>query len=576
MAMQEVSAQWEDALTSGAPLLAAAEQILRNSWLLDLPIVAELSDEDVDLPTAFAEVKVVALHWNSGPTTSADQIMVALPSHAIAAQEGQEIEVPLFHVGVTDASEVGEVRLLLLPATYLVRRLVEGCPQQAEVLTFSLEASGALPACSELYGLFEFTTATSVGAWVYLYPGEGGRDGDPDASSCLKVTYKTVHGEGLDELYVSASEQLPIADPRQFIVVQDPRQSVGSVFRERASAGAKRAAVAEAASPGSGGFTRGGVARERAVAAVTKATPPAQTPKATAPKKPKTLAELATSMTSAMESFSQRLGALEASQLPQAQGGRVPLQGPPAPVYPPDCAAASLLSPGRVPARNAGPPLPIMPAGERAYRQAIADARTMMPSVVPEGMRDGEVQGRQGRERTADSSLRLAVEQGGETAAAAVQLAMLETLERLASGGDKRGQARGETMEELLFGSGTEEHGSGSNDSGAKFGGGVRGVLGMQRIAQSIDAEPERWSALFDQAVYRALGADLTGAPWSCHRYGIEKINFGRHGELKKMWYLLSTLHALHRGGKIALLGAKIAQFLKATEVATTMNGSWS
>eukprot|EP00971_Amphidinium_carterae_P150565 2984574-Amphidinium_carterae.1 len=100
--------------------------------------------------------------------------------------------------------------------------------------------------------------------------------------------------------------------------------------------------------------------------------------------------------------------------------------------------------------------------------------------------------------------------------------------------------------------------------------------MGMQRIAQSIDADPDRWSALFDQSVYRALGSDLTGAPWSCHRYGLEKIQFARHSDLKRMWFLLSTLHALHRSGKVPLLGAKIAQFLKATEVATTMGGHWA
>eukprot|EP00971_Amphidinium_carterae_P196102 3891044-Amphidinium_carterae.1 len=36
--------------------------------------------------------------------------------------------------------------------------------------------------------------------------------------------------------------------------------------------------------------------------------------------------------------------------------------------------------------------------------------------------------------------------------------------------------------------------------------------MGMQRICQSIDQEPERWSSLFDQSVYRSLGSDLTGA----------------------------------------------------------------
>eukprot|EP00971_Amphidinium_carterae_P007500 148835-Amphidinium_carterae.2 len=237
---------------------------------------------------------------------------------------------------------------------------------------------------------------------------------------------------------------------------------------------------------------------------------------------------------------------------------------------------SSLVAAGRVPARSGGPPPPLVPAGERAFQQAIKEARGLMPSLPAEVPRDGEAVPRAGRERGADSALRLAIEQGGETASAAVQLAMLETLERLASGngGDRRQKdARGDTLEELLFGS---DDPGGTQDSAGKFGSGVRGVVGMQRISQSIDAEPDRWSTLFDLNVYRSLGSDLTGAPWSCHRYGMEKINFGKHGDLKKFWFLLSTLHALHRGGKIQLLGAKIAQFLKAVEVTVVMGGHWS
>eukprot|EP00971_Amphidinium_carterae_P097305 1925456-Amphidinium_carterae.1 len=157
--------------------------------------------------------------------------------------------------------------------------------------------------------------------------------------------------------------------------------------------------------------------------------------------------------------------------------------------------------------------------------------------------------------------------------ASAVQLAMLETLERL-SGTDRRGrEGKGETLEELLFGSGDDA--GASTDSNGRLGG-VKGVVGMQRIAQSIDSDPERWSLLFDQSVYRALGADLTGAPWSVHRYGLEKVNFGKHADLRRFWFLLAALHALHRGGEMSLLGARIAQFLKALEVAVAMNGNWT
>eukprot|EP00971_Amphidinium_carterae_P244860 4861533-Amphidinium_carterae.1 len=96
-----------------------------------------------------------------------------------------------------------------------------------------------------------------------------------------------------------------------------------------------------------------------------------------------------------------------------------------------------------------------------------------MPNVLPEPSPGAELAPRQGRERGSDTALRLAVEQGGDTAATAVQLAMLETLERLSQGGEQKSRGhRGETMEELLFG--TDDQGAGSSDGSTRLGGGVR------------------------------------------------------------------------------------------------------
>eukprot|EP00971_Amphidinium_carterae_P107161 2122717-Amphidinium_carterae.2 len=436
----------------------------------------------------------------------------------------------------------------------------------------------------------------STGTLAYLGAGEEG-GGDPDHGSVLRVAGRSASGEGMDEAYYSLSEGPLTVDPRQIIVPYNPVESVGTVFRGKAVAAAKRATQAKSAAgrgsmptPAAGRgtsaqgnvFPRGGIARDRALAAVGQGAagpPPGLQPPpvkaASAVKKPKTLAELATTMTSAIESLGQRLSSLEAGATARPMMG---LQGPVAvgtSVPQPEMDSSSLLAPGRVPPRVTGPPAPIVPAGERAFRNALRDARALMPSVgpdVPAGGADGP--GRPGRERQSDGALRLAVEQGGESATTAVQLAMLETLERIA-GGDRRARdARGDTLEELLFGGG-EDGASGSGDSAGRLGG-VKGVVGMQRICQSIDSDPERWSILFDQSVYKALGCDLTGAPWSCARYGLEKLHFGRQTDLKRFWFLLSALHALHRSGRTALLGARISQFLKATEVAVSMNGHWA
>eukprot|EP00971_Amphidinium_carterae_P347705 6489835-Amphidinium_carterae.1 len=75
-------AQWEEAIQNGLPVLDATEHILRNCWLIDLPVIVSVDDEEESIERAFAEVRVVALHWGSGPTSSADQMLVALPLHA--------------------------------------------------------------------------------------------------------------------------------------------------------------------------------------------------------------------------------------------------------------------------------------------------------------------------------------------------------------------------------------------------------------------------------------------------------------------------------------------------------------
>eukprot|EP00971_Amphidinium_carterae_P057147 1130006-Amphidinium_carterae.1 len=115
----EAVTTWETALVEGAPQLEAADQILRGSWLIDLPIVP-MVDEDGEAIKSFSEVKVFGLHWTGRPMTPADQILVALHLFAVTQGDGQECEVPLYQMGTTEALEV---RMLVLPAHYLIRRL---------------------------------------------------------------------------------------------------------------------------------------------------------------------------------------------------------------------------------------------------------------------------------------------------------------------------------------------------------------------------------------------------------------------------------------------------------------------
>eukprot|EP00971_Amphidinium_carterae_P118374 2345319-Amphidinium_carterae.1 len=115
----EVVTTWETAPMEGAPQLEAADQILRGSWLIDLPIVPVV-DEDEEAIKSFSEVKVFGLHWTGRPMAPADQILVALPLFAVTQGAGKECEVPLYQMGATEALEV---RMLVMPAHYLIRRL---------------------------------------------------------------------------------------------------------------------------------------------------------------------------------------------------------------------------------------------------------------------------------------------------------------------------------------------------------------------------------------------------------------------------------------------------------------------
>eukprot|EP00971_Amphidinium_carterae_P030242 595028-Amphidinium_carterae.2 len=210
---------WEEAVAGGSNLLDAADQILRNSWIIDLPIHPTIDVEEETVESGFAECKVLGLHWSGGPTASADHFVVELPSGAGADTDGIEVEAALYQVGAEEASEVGSARLMLLPASFLPRRLVESAPREASALCFSAHGSGAWPASSELFVLYEPPAPIQGGVWVYLGIIED-VSGDPDPTSVLKVALRSSTGEEVEEVYASASEGGGVGsvDPREIVV----------------------------------------------------------------------------------------------------------------------------------------------------------------------------------------------------------------------------------------------------------------------------------------------------------------------------------------------------------------------
>eukprot|EP00971_Amphidinium_carterae_P135458 2683926-Amphidinium_carterae.1 len=213
---QELQTLWEEAMSNGLPALDAADRILRLPWLIDLPLIPSVEEEEEELASSFAEVRVVGLHWMGGPASSADQIVVAFPAYAAGLEDAQEVNAPLYQIGCQESIEVAGVRLSVLPAFYLTRRLVECTPHEAEVLTFSPEASGAWPAASELFSYLELASTSCTGTWLYLGLPDTVQ-GDPDLSSTMRVLVKATDGDLMEEIYVSASEGAVTGDPRHLV-----------------------------------------------------------------------------------------------------------------------------------------------------------------------------------------------------------------------------------------------------------------------------------------------------------------------------------------------------------------------
>eukprot|EP00971_Amphidinium_carterae_P040338 791763-Amphidinium_carterae.2 len=160
-------------------------------------------------------------------------------------------------------------------------------------------------------------------------------------------------------------------------------------------------------------------------------------------------------------------------------------------------------------------------AGPRAYQENVAEARRLLaassgsPSVTfAEGVSAG-------RARQSDTALRAAIEQGGSQASMAIQLAMVEALERLGGGAAAASGAQGSTereprtLEDFLLGVGgsqmSEERASGAF-------GGAKGLANMQRLARSIEERPGQWSESFRWGrhadLQRSSGA-LRSQDWS-------------------------------------------------------------
>ena len=99
----------------------------------------------------------------------------------------------------------------------------------------------------------------------------------------------------------------------------------------------------------------------------------------------------------------------------------------------------------------------------------------------------------------------------------------------------------------------------------------------MTRLHQAIEREPERFSDHADWAMAHALGADVSGLPWTGEMYAQKHIRFGKNVDIERAYLIMCQLHLIHRRGvkHYALMGAKLRQGMKALETANNCGGNW-
>eukprot|EP00971_Amphidinium_carterae_P153531 3043828-Amphidinium_carterae.1 len=194
---------------------------------------------------------------------------------------------------------------------------------------------------------------------------------------------------------------------------------------------------------------------------------------------------------------------------------------------------------------------------------AVPHAQRILQGIPPPTT---ETMPRAGKPRVSESAYQALAEGSPIDAQAAVQLATLEALEKIL----KRQTGGGDPLEDLAD---EDDFETGLG----KVTGGARGAYAMQRMNRSIpvEAAPQRWLQMCDDAMAKALGVHVTGLPWSALLYAQQRIRFGKCLDLERMFHMLASLHAAHRSNDHALVGARISQYMKATEQAVNQGGNW-
>eukprot|EP00971_Amphidinium_carterae_P092730 1836349-Amphidinium_carterae.1 len=415
-----------------AMALQAAALLLTKPWLARLPLIDEGTTTSGQAGS-FTEVSVLAVRWAGAVAGPVSSCVVAVPAGAVEGLlETCETFVAKIHAdGPTPTTEVCEIAVLYYGPEFLRDSLAESSPHEAHVISFSNVGSGGLPIGAEV-DLLDLPEEFQSGMMAKTRL---------DLNGVSQVVVYDLAGDA--ENYITAASTAEDETVNPLLTLSTPQvrrrvgraasaglpSELGSMFgpgSQSARPGALSATLAPPAAPLP--IATGG-ARPKAPAARSKAA-------AKAPSLAQVL-EAVHGMAERMTVMEQRIAtpSMPTQPPPQCPTARAPAAAqysvPPPAAPPPGLGASvSMLAPGRFRPTYMPAGVPVPGAGMSQAQQIVASlgAPAVPMAASPHGAWEPE---RHGRDRQADAALRAAVEIGGSEANTAVQLAMLEALQRL-------------------------------------------------------------------------------------------------------------------------------------------------
>ena len=549
--MEDLHAAWAEAIESGSRGVLLAERLLQRSWIFPLPLPQDAADDEAvtglgaSEPQQYSELVILGVYWgNASPDQPPVSVLLAFPEAALVGVADVVASTAACYNQVGAEFGSANVGTLLAAAEYAGRHLAEAVPANATTVTFMEESPGLLPNGAQLFAQTSLPRSAHGGAWLFL-----------DDEGSLRLRWQ---GQTQEDLFFSASEAAQDEATELQQHIQPWLVEAGHRLPGRRGQRSRRPSVVGLGSSARQlGAMLSRAAPKPKVAAKAKS-PPAQSG-------------------SHDEILQQILGAVT------SMGDRVTLleqRAPTAHVNSPQGAAPGFLPQSTVPGNSILASPKYGAAGGTSYQAALQEARRLIdgpplqqglvpPRRVPSGVTgDGgpllSVEHRPGRERAVDAELKVAVAKGGADAQMAVNLAIIDALERV-------GQRSGLGDEDLIGDFFAHDN---PLDPDATKASTSHGARSLAQLSRAVERNPERWIAQVDQAAARALGADHTGLPWTMELYADRMIRF-RNEHLERTWAFLAHLHGLSRRGEHLLLAARLGQFLKATELAAQCNGSW-